>query len=137
MHDATAEGPRITEVDGHHGARGRFVVDVPATIAHDPVDRVRRLVERQPVLDAVEHEPSVADASRPRCHREASVVVVVDVRRDEEREPVDLEPVDAATAFGVEHEACRTALESEQCQPSRSMTVALAWPPPSHMVWNP
>ena len=24
-----------------------------------------------------------------------------------------------------------------QPQPNRSMTVALAWPPPSHIVWNP
>jgi hypothetical protein len=52
--------------------------------------------------------------------------VVVDVGRDEEREPVHVELLDAPSAFRVEEEARRTALEREQRQPSRSMTVAFA-----------
>src|SRR5689334_5459314 len=109
------------------------------------VDRMRRVVERELVPLAVEVEAAVPDAPGPGRHREAAEVVVVDVRRHQEVEPVHAQRHDPAASLRRDHQPRRPGLERQHGRslarrrryPRRSMTVAFAWPPPSHMVWKP
>jgi hypothetical protein len=64
------------------------------------VDRVGRMVQRELEPLPLEIEAAVADAPRPWRHREASIVVVVDVRCDEELEVVDPQGDDPAARLG-------------------------------------
>src|SRR5207342_3560796 len=51
--------------------------------------------------------------------------------------PTSLQRAERVAGLGRVQDHSRDTTEGLPVQPSRSMTVALAWPPPSHMVWKP
>ena len=69
--------------------------------------------------------PQVSDHLAPRTDRPKPDIVT----RSDDR-------VTGRRRSAVSADAARSAVERPP-QPSRSMTVAFAWPPPSHMVWKP
>src|SRR5262249_51438652 len=98
-------------------------------------DRVGRVVQRELEPLPLEVEAAVADAPGPWRHREASVVVVVDVWRHEKIEVVDAQGDDPAARLGRDLETSRPRFEREHARQSRACAGWVS--PGARSPWRP